>query len=76
MWQDALALLIVAIAGLALLKPYIPIRRSFANDCRKKGGAAAVPPTALSGCTGCTLGSSACVKAQAGIDPTVFDQNR
>lgn len=72
MWQDALALLIVAIAGLALLKPYIPIRRSFADDCRK----AAVPPTALSGCAGCTLGSSACVKAQAGIDPTVFDRNR
>lgn len=66
MWQDALALLIVAIAGLALLKPSIPVRRLFAVDCRKKNSGA-VKTAALprhTGCAGCALGS-ACSKVQA-----------
>ena len=63
MWQDALALLIVAIAGVTLLRPYIPLLRFFSGNCRHKG-ADAVQTTARSGCAGCALGS-ACAKSQA-----------
>lgn len=62
MWQDLLALLIVAIAALALLRPFIPVRLFRANGCREEVDGLDRKPLAAGGCGSCSLGS-VCPKA-------------
>lgn len=62
MWQDGLALLIVAIAVLALLRTYTPVGRLRFDVHRSSDSSdASVAPTG--GCGGCGSGAS-CAKAQ------------
>ncbi len=62
MWQDGIALLIVAIAVLALLRIYAP-RRIFGFDARRSGDGSIKSHAPVDGCSGCALGAS-CFKAQ------------
>lgn len=61
MWQDILALLIVAIAALALLRPAIALRpfRFGSSSCLEAEKGAMKPlPLSSSGCSGCALGAA------------------
>lgn len=72
MWQDALALLIVAVAALALLRNYLP--SSFFRCGSRRNGenlAKNTPPTG--GCSGCALGSS-CAKTLIQARPSAIQQ--
>ncbi len=67
MWQDGLALLIVAIAALALLRLYVPFRL-FRFGARRKDDGSAATDLAPTGCSGCGSGAS-CAKAQVKVHP-------
>lgn len=62
MWQDALALFIVAIAVLMFLRPLFRIWGFHAADCQAPEGGLSEKASAVNGCGGCELGI-ACGKA-------------
>jgi len=68
MWQDALALLIVAVAVLALLRLYLPGLFRFGG--RRASDALAQKAPSAGGCSGCALGSSCAktlIQARSGV---------
>lgn len=68
MWQDGLALLIVAVAALALLRSWLP-SGLFRFGVRRNGETAAKRASPAGGCGGCAS-SSSCFKAQVKVYPT------
>lgn len=75
MWQDGLALLIVAVAALALLRLYAPAGW-FRFGARRQGGessAKSAPPAG--GCGGCPSGSS-CFKTQVKVYPVAVGRRK
>ncbi len=75
MWQDGLALLIVVIATLALLRPYLPVGRLFRFGARRGGGGGSMRNAPPGGCGGCPSGSS-CFKAQGERKAAVVEELR
>ena len=69
MWQDALALLIVVIAAVALLRLYLPAGW-FRFGVRRGGDGSAQNAPPDGGCGGCASGSS-CTKVQVKVSGTV-----
>ncbi len=73
MWQDGLALLIVAIAVLAMLRSWLPFRW-FRFGSRNDGNSPQnAPPT--DGCGGCVSNSS-CFKAQFKVYPVAAGRGK
>ena len=66
MWQDGLALFIVAVAALILLRVYAPVGVFRFGARRGDDAPVRNTTTAAGGCGGCAVGSS-CAKAR--IDP-------
>jgi hypothetical protein len=73
LWQDGLALLIVAIAALAVLRIYAPAGM-FRLGARQEGDGSIQNAPPAGGCSGCTLGAS-CAKAQLKVYPVVIQQH-
>ena len=69
MWQDGLALLIVAIAVLALVRTYVQVGW-FRCGVRQRDDGSAMSSAAPTGCSGCGLGASCArtlIQARPGI---------
>ena len=74
MWQDALALLIVVIAALALLRSWL-LSGLFRFGTRRNGASEAnsTPPTG--GCGGCASNAS-CFKVQVKVYPVAVGRRK
>ena len=72
MWQDGLALLIVAIAVLALVRTYAPADWLRFGARRNDDGSAAAS-AAPTGCSGCSLGAS-CAKVRVKVYPVAVNR--
>lgn len=74
MWQDGLALLIVAVAALALLRSWLP-SGLFRFGVRRNGETAAKSAPPVGGCGGCAS-SSSCFKAQVKVYPAAIGRGK
>ncbi len=76
MWQDGLALLIVAVAALALLRLYVPAGWfRFGASRRNDDELLKSPSPPAGGCGGCASGSS-CVKMQVKVYPVAVHRSK
>ena len=74
MWQDGLALLIVAVAALALLRLWLP-SGLFRFGARRNGDGSARKAPPAGGCGGCALGAS-CAKVQVKVYPVATGRGK
>ncbi len=74
MWQDGLALLIVAVAAVALLRSWLP-SGLFRFGARRNGEIPAESAPPAGGCGGCASGSS-CAKMQVKAYPVAVGRRK
>ena len=74
MWQDGLALLIVAVAALALLRSWLP-SGLFRFGARRNGEISVESAPPASGCGGCASNSS-CFKVRVKVHPVAVGRGK